>query len=88
MAHGESKQEQAQGQSCSLWRGAHSGAGGLEELPPLSMLEQSLLNDGPCSTDLLEQFLESCSLWEVHVGSVQEGIVVWEGFPCWSSGRD
>lgn len=44
----------------------------------MSMLEQSLLKHGPCSTDLLEQFLESCSLWEVHVGSVQERIIVWE----------
>lgn len=65
----------APGWSCRPWRGAHGGTGVLGELLPRGpVLEQSApevstLRYGP----VLEQRSESCSLWEVCVGSVGEG---------------
>jgi len=37
---------------------------------------------------ILRQFLESCSLWEAHVGSVSEGLHSIVGIPHWSKDRE
>ena len=79
VAHGESPQEQTQqtpGQSCSPWRGAHTGAGDLGESATRvgHMLEQFAPGGWTswCGS-ILEQFLKSCCMQEAHTGSVQEG---------------
>jgi len=70
-AHREPPQEQVPGWSCSLRRGAHSWPGGPGEL--LSVGTHAVLRGGPCGMDqLLEQCLESCSLWKAHVRSAGE----------------
>ena len=45
-------QEQIPGQSCSPWREAHGGAGGLWELSLRRTCVEHLLEDGPCGTEL------------------------------------
>ena len=73
-AHGEPTQKQHPTKICSLWRGAHGGAEGLGELPPVGAVLEQCLKGEP-----LEQCLESCSLWEAHVGLVWEWWHLWEG---------
>lgn len=50
--HGESPEEQALGQSCSVRRGDSKGAGGLGELSPMGNLccNNSVLKNGLCGT--------------------------------------
>ena len=65
-------QEQTLRWSCRPWRGAHSGAGALGDLPPWgcagAVPEGWALWDGV----VLEQCWEICGLWKAHVGSVWE----------------
>ena len=75
-AHGEPPQEQALGQSCSPWRGAHAGAGGLGGAAARGgpVLEQFAPGGWtPWYRAMWEQFLKSCCLWAAPTGSVGEG---------------
>lgn len=41
----------ALGQSYSLWKAAHGGAGGLEDLPPMGTRAEHCLRDRSCGTE-------------------------------------
>lgn len=71
------------GQSCSPWRAAHSGAGGLGELLPLRPHARAVSEGWVLQYEVvLEQCLKSYSLWETRVGSAQEEQEVWMEDPC------
>lgn len=50
--HGESPEEKALGQSCSVRKGACKGAGGVEELSSMGNMccNNSVLKNGSCGT--------------------------------------
>ena len=87
----EPPQEQAPGQSCSPWRGAPAGAGGLAGAAARggAMLEQFGPEGwAPWYGPIWEQFWKSCSLWAAHAGPAREGRHPVGGTPRWSSRRE
>lgn len=84
-AHGEPPQEQDPGQSCSQWRGACGGVGGLRELLPVeTVLGQRAPEGGPSGiTCTLEGFLKNGSLWKVTKMVVGLKDLPYEAFSAW-----